>query len=294
MSNSWRHYLAKAGRSWIFRWENRHRQFITKHFRLWCEDSEVLCHTNRNFVIYASPHDYISHRIFFFHEYNSRLSDLIQYSLRPGYVCWDLGAERGWFSLLMASIVGSHGRVDAFEAYQPTHQKLVKNINENHFHWVSAHNVGVGDKQGDFFFVPPHTDETKHISGGHKDCGGIGFVSKIQTPSSIQIPIIKLDDFANEQSLSRLDFIKADIEGSELSAFMGAKYTIQTYKPALLVEYNEPALQANNATVADLDLFLRSLDYQIFSATSMQVIDRNRIIVDPEQQDVLCIHQSKL
>jgi len=209
-------------------------------------------------------------------------------------VCWDLGAERGWFSLLMASIVGSHGRVDAFEAYQPTHQKLVKNINENHFHWVSAHNVGVGDKQGDFFFVPPHTDETKHISGGHKDCGGIGYVSKIQTPSSIQIPIIKLDDFANEQSLSRLDFIKADIEGSELSAFMGAKYTIQTYKPALLVEYNEPALQANNATVADLDLFLRSLDYQIFSATSMQVIDRNRIIVDPEQQDVLCIHQSKL
>lgn len=44
-----------------------------------------------------------------------------------------------------------------------------------------------------------------------------------------------IDDLVKEEGLEKVDFIKMDIEGSELVALKGAKRTICQYKPNLAI-----------------------------------------------------------
>jgi FkbM family methyltransferase len=273
----------------MLQWEMRHRRFVTKRFRLWCNDDEVLCVTNRDFEMYASPRDYISHRIFFYQDYNQRLSDLVQYSLRPNFNCWDLGAERGWFSLLMGSIVGPGGRVDSFEPNPESYVRLQGNISLNGFGWVYPHNVAVSDTSDSLYFNMPHTDAAKIASTGLSANGGIGFVSSQRGGGAIEVPSTKLDKFADIQNLTRLDFVKADIEGWELAAFKGGYYTLKEFHPLLLVEYNAVALQRAGASIRELDAFVRSLGYDVFSADSMRPVDIPKVDNGTTQLDVFCI-----
>lgn len=44
-----------------------------------------------------------------------------------------------------------------------------------------------------------------------------------------------IDDFVKNNKIEKIDFIKLDIEGSELDALKGAKHTIKTFKPRLAI-----------------------------------------------------------
>jgi Methyltransferase FkbM domain len=44
---------------------------------------------------------------------------------------------------------------------------------------------------------------------------------------------LSIDDLVRRQGLSRVDFIKMDIEGAELSALQGAAETLRAFRPKL-------------------------------------------------------------
>lgn len=63
--------------------------------------------------------------------------------------------------------------------------------------------------------------------------GGVG--SAISKDGDKIARIIDIDTYANEKGLSRIDFIKMDIEGSEMSALQGAAHSIRKYKPKMAI-----------------------------------------------------------
>ena len=63
--------------------------------------------------------------------------------------------------------------------------------------------------------------------------GGVG--SAISKDGDKIARIIDIDTYANEKGLSRIDFIKMDIEGSEMSALQGAAHSIRQYKPKMSI-----------------------------------------------------------
>ena len=92
-----------------------------------------------------------------------------------------------------------------------------------------------------------YTEEIKIIKKGLSDITGSGeiFIGDIDNNSSIvlkgqneatqTISLISLDDFVRENNITKIDFIKADIEGAERLLLKGAQKTLKTLKPKLAI-----------------------------------------------------------
>jgi FkbM family methyltransferase len=79
------------------------------------------------------------------------------------------------------------------------------------------------------------------------------------------VSLTTLDQYVLEKGISRIDLIKLDIEGAEYQAFLGAKNTLATLRPALVFEIVKSALQKNRINIRDLEEFLNAMNYNTFS-----------------------------
>jgi FkbM family methyltransferase len=256
--------LARLGRAWFRRYPTRANQrFACKYFRRWCCDEEMVVETREGFRMGASPHDYASYRIYFFGEYDAGMTGFIKAHAGEGMTCWDVGTERGWFSLLLGRLVGPQGRVDSFEAFPGTCEKLRYNLGLNGFSWVTLYPAAVSDREGSQFFVPPA--KVDQFAGFISDCSGLGYLTQEGGPGRIEVPTITLDAHAKQTRVERLDFIKMDIEGAEVAALRGARETIMRFRPVIAVEYNRSTARRGGTSVEELDELLESYGYDRFT-----------------------------
>ncbi|OBI13353.1 hypothetical protein A5713_02635 [Mycobacterium sp. E2497] len=66
---------------------------------------------------------------------------------------------------------------------------------------------------------------------------GAGAASQfLDIGQKIEVPMTTLDDFARDKGLTRVDFIKADIEGGELALLQGGENLLTTFHPSILIE----------------------------------------------------------
>ncbi|MCH7772935.1 MAG: FkbM family methyltransferase [Bacteroidetes bacterium] len=86
----------------------------------------------------------------------------------------------------------------------------------------------------------------------------------------VKIPIRKLDTFLADKKLDRLDFLRMDIEGSELKLFEGAKETIKKFKPMIQIELHLGHLGPDNTR--KLLLYLQGEGYE-FSTFMIGYLD---------------------
>jgi FkbM family methyltransferase len=167
----------------------------------------------------------------------------------------------------MGRLVGPAGRVDGFEAFPPNFKKLQANIDLNQFHWVHPHNLAVSDHTGRMFFIPPSDEITHHIKF-LEACSGVGYLTTENRSGAIEVPTCTLDEQARETGITRLDFIKMDIEGAEVAAMHGAKETILKYRPTIAVEYNRKTALRAGTSIEELDELLDSYHYDRFVFTN--------------------------
>lgn len=251
----------------------RTRMFVRNHYRRLCVDTEYPITTRYGFKINASPRDYASYGIYFFGEYDARMTDVIRHFLRPGMTAWDVGTERGWFTCLMASCVGKSGRVDAFEAFPGNAQRLRANLALNDFPQVHVHAMAVSDRPGVLRFEPP-SDAVTHHKAYLSDCSGVGYLTSEPSATAIEVPSVTLDEVADREGIHRLDFIKMDIEGAETAALRGAEKTLRKFRPVLAVEYNRATLRRANSSLEELDAFIDQLGYdRLHMATTFRPVN---------------------
>ncbi len=211
----------------------------------------------------VSPKDYATYGIYFFGNYDPPMTNVFTHMIKPGETVWDIGTERGWFTLLMASLVGEKGRVDSFEAFPPTVEKLKANVAINNFKWVHVNGVAVSDRNSKMWFVPPSNEVTHNISF-LQDCNGVGYLTDIYKPGTIEINTINLDDYYEREGIQRVSLIKIDIEGAEVSALKGAKRLIEKDKPVLAIEFNRQTALRANSSIEELHELLKEYGYKLF------------------------------
>ncbi|MEZ4909563.1 MAG: FkbM family methyltransferase [Saprospiraceae bacterium] len=204
-----------------------------------------------------------------FHHVNETL--FLKKFLKPHMTFIDIGANQGEFSLIAASIL-KNGRILAFEPVSFQRDLLQKNKDLNDFNNIEIFSFGLSDKAGK---LPIYTSTNTEIHHGIHE-GLSSLYSSSERSEMQEIVDLKVFDDIFFDNLSRLDFIKIDVEGAELFALKGMTRSIQKYKPIILIEINEGTFKNAGYSTADVMEFFRSLNYKFFS------IKRGEFISEPK------------
>ncbi|MDD4938047.1 MAG: FkbM family methyltransferase [Candidatus Shapirobacteria bacterium] len=173
------------------------------------------------YIFYYLANDkYVGQRIAL-EKYEPYETKLILRQTKPKDVIVDVGANIGYYTVLLADKVGKTGKVFAFEPDVISFEILKKNVEVNKLKNVVLINAAVSDKKGTTYLY-----KSKRNYGDHRMFGSEG-KEKIKT--------IKLDNFFKNQ---KIDLMKIDTQGWEPSVFEGAKKIVEKYKPTIFFEYS--------------------------------------------------------
>jgi FkbM family methyltransferase len=180
----------------------------------------------------------------------------IQYileSVQPGQVVFDIGAHKGGYLYFFQQLVGSKGKVFAFEPQSFLFNYLQKI--HRLFKWqnVQLHHLALSDSAGSVTLFIPVKENKKSSSPGATIVAGThndAVTENVETQT--------LDSFA-QQNNTRVDFIKLDVEGNELRVLQGAIHSINTYHPKIIFECERR--HVGEAQVKETIAFVENLGY---------------------------------
>lgn len=131
------------------------------------------------------------------------------------------GGHYGDTTVWFADRVGKTGRVIVFEPSHNSYFKLKKTIKINHLsNYVTTVNSGLSDHKDILYLTNLDSPAAQKITS---------------TKTEESVHVVSLDDYCKENDEQHVDFIKMDIEGSELLALQGARKTIQRCRPKLAI-----------------------------------------------------------
>src|SRR5205823_7493131 len=87
--------------------------------------------------------------IYYFGVWESRQTRAVKRIVRPGDVCFDVGANIGWYTLLLSQLASPGGQVHAFEPDARAYHQLEENarLNIGAIN-VRIHNIALGEAPG--------------------------------------------------------------------------------------------------------------------------------------------------
>jgi FkbM family methyltransferase len=155
--------------------------------------------------------------------YDRAESNLMKRHLRPGSICFDIGAQAGYHTLYASTMVGPKGRVFAFEPAPRNIANIKKHVAINHLVNVTLVEAAVSDFDG--------------VS--HFDCSGSAVAGHLSENGTLAVRTISLDHEINCSALPEPDYIKIDAEGAELRILEGARGLLTRRHPTLSVETHQ-------------------------------------------------------
>lgn len=165
---------------------------------------------------------------------------------------------------------------------------------------IKAENLAIGLAPGDCYLVtpvkrsghlglafayvsstPPNPDETDH---------GRGFNGFIVRP----IAMTSVDEYCNQNNIRKLDFIRCDVEGSELNVLQGARNSLKRFRPVLLLEVHPHILQKTFGTDAkEIWQELQQLGYRMYYLQNDNLEPAEEFIDEP-WRDYFCVPEERL
>lgn len=189
----------------------------------------------------------------------------------------DIGANLGYYSYVLAGIVGSSGKVYAVEPVRPILSVLRRNLKK--YRNVEILNYALGDTE-------------KTIRMGNSTVGENGYFGTgqnfVMDKPTDGLPVVEFEAEMRRGSalfadLRQIDFIKCDIEGYEGVVIPELQPLIERHLPTVLIE-------TGGDTRAAIAGFFESRGYRGFTLCG----GRMKPLASKDTKDIIFIHSSKI
>jgi FkbM family methyltransferase len=173
-----------------------------------------------------------------------------------GSVVLDIGAHIGLFSVIAAKITGPDGEVFAFEPAANTIPVLHQTIRINQLgNVISPVNQAMGKDIGKitFFISDEEADNSNSLVSYKED----------RKLNGVEVEVNTIDNFVASKKLSRVDFIKIDVEGAEYDTIRGGVEIFKKFQPSFILAIHPEPIKKKGDKLEDIYDFLLSLNYNI-------------------------------
>jgi FkbM family methyltransferase len=179
---------------------------------------------------------------------------LVDHFAVGGSTVVDIGASWGLFSYHLGGLVGEAGAVFSYEPHpmnKPVLEKLVKARSN-----VRFRPVAVSDLTGNANLQVP-VFGSRHVTAQSSLAHGFDGQRGVRV-EKVTVPTVRLDDEVGGQ---RVDLVKIDVEGHELSVLRGAALTLRTYLPTMLIEIEQRHL---DCPIKDVFAEIEDIGYALY------------------------------
>lgn len=226
-------------------------------------DNIVLCKVLTKYKMYVNTNDrQIAPHLILDGFWESWITRFLAGIIKPGFTCLDIGANLGYYSLLMAELVGHEGKTIAVEP-NPQVAELLRAAQANHSWKFEVVEAAMAEKAGEAILTIPD-----------KSLGGATIKPNELIPGRTQVRVrtLSVDELVDQFKLMKVDVIKMDVEGMEPVAFSGMRETLSKNPQLQIVFEYSPAIYN------DAEGFTRSLfdQFNVYEIEDTQKIRQLR------------------
>jgi len=180
----------------------------------------------------------------YFNQMEAEQTSAMMEAIRPGGTFFDIGANVGFYSILASRLVGSKGKIAAFEPLVRNLSYLQRHVELNHADNVRVLPFALSSENTILSF-----STGPNSAMGHLDKDGRG---------EVLVPTVTLDEIAERLGMMP-DVMKMDVEGAEMDVFRGATRVLSEARPVIFLSTHSPELRTECLA------FLGGLGYTVTS-----------------------------
>lgn len=197
----------------------------------------------------------------------------LRHLIEPGMYCGDIGAHLGYYTIQLSQLVGASGKVIAVEPMPAFNSTLAALLQRKRAANVDLRQVAVGGGSEFVEMGIPKVGAMKRFAYARVKQSS----EHLEYIESVKVRNLTGDELF--QGLPRLDFIKCDVEGLEVSVFSSMLTTLRTHRPILLCELGD---KAERIKMFEL---LKSLGYVCY-----RLLDKRLHVLDVYSDEVAISH----
>lgn len=172
---------------------------------------------------------------------------------RPGDVCYDVGANLGFFSILLGRLVGPTGIVHAFEPVPANVATIERNARLNDLGNVRVMRVALTRSDGEAELLL-----AQHVGGAVLADAG----TPPDPAGQMTVATAAVDSLLERGELAPPQLVKIDVEGAEMDVLVGMELALREHAPIIVLEIDDATQRECESKVSTCCEFLESLGYR--------------------------------
>jgi FkbM family methyltransferase len=222
---------------------------------LYLGDRTVVCRVLGKYLVYADSQETgITPHLAMDGFWEPWITLALARTVRPGWHCLDVGANHGYYTLVLADGAGAEGRVVPIEPTPRLASLMRQTLDVNGFPTVEILEKAASDEDGRTLqlVIPAHRSLNAHLAE-----------TAAPTDEAVAVESVTID--AVTRDWPRVDLIKIDVEGAEESVWRGMTQTLAGNADLVVV------LEFNAGRYADPRAFVETIQAAGFPLRHVEV-----------------------